>query len=274
MDDRVRASDTEPAGGDQDDVYLESHGSIAWLVLNQPAKRNAVTFAMWRRLPELLAEFERDPALKVLVLRGAGERAFSAGADISEFETYRATSDDSQTYNAATDTAQGALGSLSKPTIAMIRGACVGGGCGLAMSCDIRLADRSAKFAITPARLGLVYPVKITKRLVDLVGPAQAKLMLYTGRTIDAERAAALGLVDDLCDAATLEADTVALAETIAARAQYSVRGTKRIVDLISAGLSEENEETLSLRARAIDTADYREGVRAFLEKRPAVFGS
>jgi enoyl-CoA hydratase/carnithine racemase len=256
------------------EVLCERSGAAGVITLNRPQALNAITHDMVHDMRRALDGWAVDPAVTRIVVRGAGERAFSAGADISEFETYRATSDDSQTYNAATDTAQGALGSLSKPTIAMIRGACVGGGCGLAMSCDIRLADRSAKFAITPARLGLVYPVKITKRLVDLVGPAQAKLMLYTGRTIDAERAAALGLVDDLCDAATLEADTVALAETIAARAQYSVRGTKRIVDLISAGLSEENEETLSLRARAIDTADYREGVRAFLEKRPAVFGS
>ncbi|HSK96590.1 MAG TPA: enoyl-CoA hydratase-related protein [Euzebyales bacterium] len=257
---------------EHEDLYVGSEGPIAWLVLNRPAKRNAVTFAMWQRLPELLTAFEQNPEQKVLVVRGAGNRAFSAGADISEFETYRATSEDTQGYNAAAEKAQDLLAAVSKPTIAMVQGACVGGGCGLAMSCDVRFSDRSARFAITPARLGLVYPVNVTKRLVDLVGPAQAKAMLYTGMTLGAERAAALGLVNDLFAEATIEADTTAFAETIASRAQYSVRSTKRIVDLIASGLSEENEETLSLRAGAFDTADYREGVRAFLEKRPAVF--
>lgn len=272
MTNGVRASDIEPAGGESVDLYLEAEGPVAWLVLNRPNKRNAVTFAMWQRLPELLTTFEESREQKVLVMRGAGNRAFSAGADISEFETYRATSEDTQAYNEAAEKAQDLLAAMSKPTIALVQGACVGGGCGLAMSCDIRFSDRSARFAITPARLGIVYPVNVTKRLVDLVGPAQAKSMLYTGMTVDAERAYQLGLVNELFDETTIEADTVAFAQTIAERAQYSVRGTKRIIDLISAGLSEESEETLTLRARSFDTADYREGVRAFLEKRPAVF--
>jgi len=252
------------------DVYLTSDGPIAQVVLNRPQKRNAVTFAMWQRLPELFAEFEQDRQLKVLVLRGAGDRAFSAGADISEFETLRASSEGSQAYNVAAEHAQTALAALAKPTIALVRGACVGGGCGLALSCDIRFGDRSAVFAITPARLGLVYPVGVTKRLVDLVGPAQAKAILYTGMKIDAERAYELGLVNDLFD--DLETDTLAFAGTITARAQYSVRSTKRIVNLISDGLADENDETVALRDGAFDTEDYREGVRAFLEKRPAVF--
>jgi enoyl-CoA hydratase/carnithine racemase len=255
-----------------DDVYLESDGPIAQIVLNRPAKRNAVTFAMWQRLPELFAEFEQDRQLKVLVLRGAGDRAFSAGADISEFETLRASSEGTQAYNAAAEHAQTALASMAKPTIALVRGACVGGGCGLALSCDIRFGDQSAVFAITPARLGLVYPVGVTKRLVDLVGPAQAKAILYTGMKINAERAYELGLVNDLFDEDTLEANTLAFARTITERAQYSVRSTKRIVNLIADGLAQENDETVALRDGAFDTEDYREGVRAFLEKRPAAF--
>jgi enoyl-CoA hydratase/carnithine racemase len=264
-------SDSQPAGRDGH-IYLKADGPVARIVLNRPAKRNAVNFAMWRRLRELCVAVDQDPAYKVLVIRGAGVRAFSAGADISEFETYRTSAEASQAYNAATDSAQDALAAMSKPTIALIRGVCVGGGCGLALSCDIRLADGSARFAITPARLGLVYPVGVTKRLVDVVGPAQAKLMLYTGMTLRAERAHEIGLVDQLSEASTIEADAVTLAQTIAERAQYSVRGTKRIVELISAGLSEENDETRALRAGAFDTADYREGVRAFLEKRHPAF--
>ena len=237
-----------------DDVYLESDGPIAQIVLNRPAKRNAVTFAMWQRLPELLAEFEQDRQLKVLVLRGAGDRAFSAGADISEFETLRASSEGTQAYNAAAEHAQTALASLAKPTIALVRGACVGGGCGLALSCDIRFGDQSAVFAITPARLGLVYPVGVTKRLVDLVGPAQAKAILYTGMKINADRAYELGLVNDLFDEQSLDDDTLAFARTITERAQYSVRSTKRIVNLISDGLAEENDALLAASARLAAT--------------------
>lgn len=255
-----------------DDVYLETKGSIASLVLNRPEKRNALTFAMWQRIPELLTQFDDDPRLRVLVVRGAGDKAFSAGADISEFETLRASSQDTQLYNETTGTAQAMLAGLSKPTIALVYGACVGGGCGVALSCDIRFCAPSATFAITPARLGIVYPVNVTKRLVDLVGPAHAKAILYTGLPIDARRAYEIGLVNDVFDAATADEATMTFADTIISRAPYSVRSTKRIVELITAGLAEENAETLSLRSAAFDTADYREGVRAFMEKRPPNF--
>jgi enoyl-CoA hydratase/carnithine racemase len=255
-----------------DDVYLETDGPVAVIVLNRPEKRNALTFAMWQRLPELFEEFERSPEHKVLVVRGAGSKAFSAGADIGEFETLRSNSEDTKLYNEVAGKAQDALAELAKPTIALIQGVCVGGGCGLALSCDIRLTDTSGRFAITPAKLGLVYPVNVTKRLVDLVGPAQAKAILFTGMSLDANRALQVGLVNEIFDEATVEQDTLAFAETIASRAQYSVRGTKRIIELIAQGLTQENDETLALRGGAFDTEDYREGVRAFMEKRPVVF--
>ena len=254
------------------DVLLERDGGVAWLILNRPDKRNALTFGMWERIPVLLGQFEQDPALRLLIVRGAGNKAFSAGADISEFETLRASSEDTQVYNAAAGKAQDMLAALSKPTIAMIQGACVGGGCGVALSCDLRVCDESAKLAITPARLGLVYPVSVTKRLVDLVGPAQAKRILFTGAQVTPQRALAIGLVDDLLEGDAIEAQTTALAATISSRAQYSIRSTKRIIELITRGLAQESEETLALRNGAFDTADYREGVRAFMEKRPASF--
>jgi enoyl-CoA hydratase/carnithine racemase len=255
-----------------DDVYLEASGGIATIVLNRPHKRNALTFGMWQRLPELLAEFETDPESKVLILRGAESKAFSAGADISEFETLRATPEDNEKYNAVADRAQETLATLTKPTIALVQGACVGGGCGLAVSCDLRLCGSSAMLAITPAKLGIVYPVSLTKRLVDLVGPARTKAMLFTGAPLTAQQAYDIGLVDQVHDPDVVEAETVALAETIASRAPYSIRATKHVVSLISAGLTAESDETLAIRTRAVDTDDYREGVRAFLEKRPAVF--
>ena len=257
-----------------DDVYLQRDGAVASLVLNRPAKRNAITFAMWQRIPALLADFESDATLRVLLVRGAGEAAFSAGADISEFETLRASSTQTQTYNETTAKAQDMLAQLSKPTIALVQGVCVGGGCGVALACDLRYSDESARFAITPAKLGIVYPVPLTKRLVDLVGPAHAKAILLTGMPLNAARARELGLVNDVFVAASLEEQVREIADTLASRAQYSVRSMKRIIELVAGGLTQESDETLALRSGAFDTPDYREGVRAFLEKRPADFGA
>ena len=254
-----------------DDLYLEVDGPIATLVLNRPEKRNALTFEMWQRMPALLTDFESDDALRVLIVRGAAG-VFSAGADISEFETLRASSVQTQAYNEATAGAQDMLAGLSKPTIALVQGPCVGGGCGVAVSCDLRFSDASSVFAITPAKLGIVYPVSVTKRLVDLVGPAHAKAILLTGTALNSERAREIGLVNDVFDADTIHNDVHAIAATVASRAQYSVQSMKRIIEMIAGGLTHENDETLSLRNGAFDTADYREGVRAFLEKRPASF--
>ena len=253
-------------------LYLEVDGPIATVVINRPEKRNAMTFEMWAKLPDLLSEFEESAALKVLVVRGAGDAAFSAGADITEFKTMRVSSEGTRRYDAAAGKAQDSLATLPKPTIAMIRGVCVGGGCGLALSCDLRFSDSTATFSITPARLGIVYPVNVTRRLVDLVGPAHAKSLLFTGIPIDAHRAYEIGLVQQVFDAESLESGTTAFGDTIASRSAYSVRSTKGIIDLVSAGLNGENEETLFIRGHAFDTEDYREGVRAFLDKREPNF--
>lgn len=256
----------------ESDVFLEDRGRVAVLVLNRPAKRNAVTFDMWSRIPALLDEFEESDAYRVLVVRGAGDQAFSAGADISEFQTLRASSSDTQRYNAVAQAAQDRLAATTKPTVAMIRGACVGGGCGLAVSCDVRFCDETARFAITPAKLGIVYPVNVTKALVDLVGPAQTKRILFTGDPFDAGRAREIGFVQEVYAAEELEAATTSFADTVTSRSSYSVSMTKYFVSLITAGLTGETEETLHLRNAAFDTESYREGVRAFLEKRPARF--
>jgi enoyl-CoA hydratase/carnithine racemase len=255
-----------------DTVYLERDGALAFMVLNRPEKRNALSFDMWQRIPELLAEFEADDALRELIVRGAGDAAFSAGADISEFPTLRSSAAQTQRYNGVTARAQDTLANLSKPTIALVQGVCVGGGCGVAVSCDLRYADESARFAITPAKLGIVYPVGVTKRLVDLVGPAHAKAILLTGMPLTAARARELGLINDVFTADSIDDDVRAIAETLASRAQYSVRSMKRIIELIAAGLTEESDETFALRNGAFDTADYREGVRAFMEKRAPDF--
>jgi enoyl-CoA hydratase/carnithine racemase len=158
-------------------------GAVATLVLNRPDSHNAINLGMYQALPGVLAEIDADRSVKVLVVRGAGRRAFASGADISEFKQVRADAESAKEYNARVAAAEQALEGMSKPTIAMVHGYCIGGGCGLALACDLRFADEQASFAITPAKLGLVYSLESTKRLVDLVGPAQAKWVLMSGRS-------------------------------------------------------------------------------------------
>lgn len=253
-------------------IYLEKDGALAWLVLNQPDRRNALSSAMWAAMPGLLAEAENDPAIRVLVVRGVDERAFAAGADISEFETVHASADTSKAYNRTVQDAERRLSRFPKPAIAMIQGACVGGGCGIALACDLRFADPTARFGIPPAKLGLVYSLHDTKLVVDKLGPARALDLLYTGRLADAEEALRIGLIDRLWPAGDVERETRAYCGLIASASQYSVRATKKIVRLILDGAAEDTPETLALFDDAFQGEDYREGTRAFLEKRKARF--
>ncbi len=243
-------------------------GAIATLVLNRPDSHNAVRLGMYEALPEVLGEIDDDRSVKVLVIRGAGRKAFASGADISEFRQVRANAETAREYNERVAAAERALEALSKPTIAMVHGYCIGGGCGLALACDLRFADEQASFAITPAKLGLVYSLDSTKRLVDVVGPAQAKWILMSGQRIDAHRAHQIGLADEVTPSEDLEKLTYEFAELLCTRAQFSIRATKQIVGRILAGQSEEDEASRELRNSSFDTEDYAEGVRAFLEKR------
>ncbi|GAB7388625.1 enoyl-CoA hydratase-related protein [Bacillaceae bacterium] len=255
-----------------DHVYLEKNGEIATLYFNRPEKRNALTFAMWQAIPKLLADVDRDSAVKVLVLRGVDATAFAAGADISEFRTLRADSEGARIYNEATHKAERMLANFRKPTIAMIQGYCIGGGCELAVACDFRFSDTNGRFGITPAKLGLVYGLEATKQLVDLVGPANAKYILFSGRHLDAEKAHKIGLVDEVFPPDEIEEKTYEFARELCERAQFTVRSMKYIIAEIMRGVSEETEETRRLRLESFDTEDYQEGVRAFLEKRKPKF--
>lgn len=255
-----------------DDLQLEHQGAVATLTLNRPDSRNAISLSMYKRLPELAETVNADPGIRVLVVRGAGTKAFAAGADIGEFREVRSDASSARSYNEYVAAAEQALEGITKPTIAMVHGYCIGGGCGLALACDLRFSDHQGRFGITPAKLGLVYSLESTKRLVDLVGPDQAKWILFSGLHVDAERALRIGLVTSLHPAGELEDTTFEFAETIATRAQYSVTATKEIVGRISSGQVEDDAETTRLRNLSFDTDDYAEGVSAFLEKRPPRF--
>lgn len=255
-----------------DHFLIERTGEIATLVINRQDSRNAICLQMYRDLPALLSELDADTGVKVLVIRGAGERAFAAGADISEFQEVRGNAQSAKAYNEQVAAAELALESFSKPTIAMVHGYCIGGGFGLALACDLRFGDERSRFAITPAKLGLVYSLESSKRLVDLVGPARAKWVLYSGEQIGAERARELGIIDELYAGDDLERETYEFCKLIATRAQFSVRASKQIVGRIAAGQSEDDEHTTFLRNSSFDTDDYAEGVRAFLAKRSPEF--
>jgi enoyl-CoA hydratase/carnithine racemase len=255
-----------------EDLVVERSGAIATLMLNRPDSHNAVRLGMYEALPDLLRDVDQDSDVKVLVVRGAGQKAFASGADISEFREVRANAETARAYNERVAAAERALEGLSKPTIAMVHGYCIGGGCGLALACDLRFADERASFGITPAKLGLVYSLDSTKRLVDVVGPSRAKWILMSGQRVDAERAHQIGLADEVVPTDDLEKLTYEFAELLCTRAQFSLRATKQIVTRILSGQTEDDEATRDLRNSSFDTDDYAEGVRAFLEKRPPTF--
>jgi enoyl-CoA hydratase/carnithine racemase len=208
--------------------------------------------------------------VRVLVLRG-GEH-FSAGADISEFTTLRKDAEGAARYGEAVHNGERALATLGKPTIAAITGFCIGGGCEMALACDIRVAADDARFGITPAKLGIVYNFTSTKQLVDVVGPAWAKQILFSGDILDAQTALRIGLVNELHPSADLDARVKELSELIASRAQVSVRGAKSIVNRITEGQHEEDGAVRALYDEAVHSAEYAEGVAAFMDKRAPRF--
>ena len=255
-----------------DHLLVERQGAVATVVLNKPQSHNAISIDMYRDLPAIMAELDADTSVKVVVLRGAGQKSFASGADISEFEQERSDAAKAKNYNEHVARAEQAIEGVSKPTIAMVHGYCIGGGAGLAMACDIRFADERAKFAVTPAKLGLVYSLESSKRLVDLAGPSRAKWILMSGQQVQAERALQLGLFDEVYPVEELEKATYDFAELITTRAQFSVRAGKVMVQKVLAGQVRDDEATTELRNSSFDTEDFAEGVRSFLAKRPPAF--
>ncbi|MEV4310686.1 enoyl-CoA hydratase-related protein [Actinocrispum sp. NPDC049592] len=248
-------------------LTVETTGPVATLRIDRPAKRNAMSFEMWSAIPGLLASVQ-DTA-RVLVIRG-GEH-FSAGADISEFETLRSGADGAARYGEAVHAAERAIADFPKPTLAVINGFCIGGGCEIALACDLRIAATNARFGITPAKLGIVYNFTSTKQLVDAVGPAWARQILFSGEIIDSATALRIGLVNELHAPDELAGRAKELAEVIASRSQVSQAGAKRIISMITDG-RQEDDSVRALYDDAVHSADYAEGVRAFLEKRPPRF--
>jgi enoyl-CoA hydratase len=253
----------EFAGGK---ILAESADGIGLLTFNQPEKHNAMSIAMWTGLAEALDWFAADAGLRVLVLTGAGERAFVSGADIGEFDASRADATAQREYERKTAAGRERLAAFPRPVIARIRGYCLGGGVALALAADLRIASESAVFGIPAARLGLAYGADLVRALVALVGPAQAKFLLYSGLRIDAREAGRIGLVNRVVADDALLGDVAELARVIAANAPLSVRAAKLAV------AGEDPAAIAAAIAACFDSADYREGRAAFAAKRPPRF--
>ena len=249
-------------------ILIAREGPLAIVTMNRPEKRNALAMPHWQALGAAVGGFAGDEAVRAVILTGAAGH-FCAGADIGEFDDVRQDAKAGDAYARAVASSAEAILALEKPVIAAIEGSCFGGGCGLAMDCDIRIAAKGARFAIPAAKLNIVYSTRDTRNLVALTGPGQAKRILFTGEAIDAETALRIGLVDELAEAPLDAARRLAL--KIAENAPMSVAGAKTLVNALVAGRpAQELGESLS--RRAIESEDYKEGRRAFKEKRKPSF--
>jgi enoyl-CoA hydratase/carnithine racemase len=247
-------------------LRLEISGRVARLLIDRAVKRNAFDQAMWLQLPTQLERAVADEAVRLIVLQSAEPGVFCAGADISELAANAENVAWRAANQAAINTAQYALTRAAKPVIAMIDGDCIGGGCGLALACDLRVATPRARFGITPAKLGLVYPLHDTKLLVDLVGPAKAREILFTGALIDADEAHRIGLINRIAETAD------DLIETMLSTSGHSQCEAKQFIRRILDGQAEDDADSLARFAGAFTRPDFREGVSAFLAKRKANF--
>ena len=266
-------SDTSAIDAGTERLIARREPPIGWLVFNNPERRNAMSVDMWRGVAPVLAAFEADPDIRVVVLTGAGEAAFVSGADISPVETERASPAAQTNYGDVTGEAHAALARLAKPSIAMIRGFCIGGGLALALSCDLRVAAEDAQFGIPAARLGLGYGYAGLAALTAVVGPAYAKEIMFTARRFDAKEALRMGLVNQVVPADQLEAVVRERAGQIAANAPLTVKAAKMAVDEALKDPAQRDLKAVNAAVAAcFASEDFIEGRRAFLEKRPPRF--
>ncbi len=256
-----------------DKLIANKENGIGWITFNNPARHNAVSLEMYQALPLLLDAFVQDPEVRVIIIKGAGEKAFIAGADISQFKEKRSSPEAVALYNESADYAGKVLQACPKPTIAMIRGYCIGGGAAMAVGCDIRIAAEDARFAVPAAKLGLGYRFSGIKRLTDIVGPSFAAEIFFTARQFTAQEALAMNLINRLVPVADLEKYTLDYAATIVNNAPLTIAAVKRS---IIETMHDPAQRDLALCQKLVDdcyrSADYTEGQAAFMEKRKPVF--
>jgi enoyl-CoA hydratase len=256
-----------------DKMLARKENGVGWMIFNNPQKHNAVSFEMWQAAEAILEDFRRDPAVRVVVLTGAGGKSFVSGADISKFGDERAQEEAVQRYNAQTERIYSGLHQFPKPTIAMVRGYCIGGGLGLAACCDLRVCSEGSRFALPAAKLGLGYSFNSTRRLAGVVGPAFAKEIFFTARQFTAAEAREMGLVNRVLPDEEVEAYVRSYADTIAGNAPLTIGASKFIFGELFKDPAERDLEECGRRVKAcFASRDYIEGRQAFMEKRKPQF--
>jgi enoyl-CoA hydratase len=254
-------------------MLAEKDGAIGWMIFDHPERRNAVTQSMWLQIGEILEDFAKDEAVRIVVLKGAGDKAFVSGADISQFGQQRRNAAEVAASNRLTDVARQTLATFPKPTIAMIQGYCLGGGLAIALMCDLRLASEDSTFGIPAARLGVGYAAQSVGLLQDLVGPAYTREILFTGRRFSGDEALRMGLVNRLLPGEQLAPYVQDYATMISTNAPLTIRAAKLASHELLKGEAERDLTVVQHAVEAcFDSADYQEGRTAFLEKRPPAF--
>ncbi len=253
-------------------LLVRQEGGVVTLELHRPERRNAITFAMWSAFGRVMPVLAQDDSVDVVVLRGTPGGPFSAGADISEFGTLRSTPESAAVYNAAITGGEAALLAFPKPTVALVQGWAVGGGTQVAAACDLRVCDSTSRFGVTPAKLGIVYALPSTARLVDVVGQSWAAWFLLTGELVDAATALRIGLVHEVHAPDAVEARAYELAAVLASRARVSQVGAKALLGRVARGDRTEDALVQQAYADSLTGPEYAEGVAAFLGKREPDF--
>ncbi|NKB57494.1 MAG: enoyl-CoA hydratase [Alphaproteobacteria bacterium] len=256
-----------------DKMIASKENGIGWMTFNNPARRNATSLEMWQAIGVILDDFEKDDSVRVIVMQGAGDKAFVSGADISEFKEKRNNAEAAAEYTRISESARAKLADFPKPVIAMIRGYCLGGGLAVAMSADMRFATEYSQFGVPAARLGIAYGFEGLRKMVSLVGPAMANEIMFTARRLNAEEAVRAGLINRVIPAEALEETVRNLALTICRNAPLSVNASKVTIKEVLKDAENRNMARLEeITKTCFDSADYREGREAFMEKRDPVF--
>ena len=256
-----------------DKILLDKRAGVGWLTINNPERRNAISLEMWEAMGSAFQEFENDAEVRCVVMRGAGDKAFASGADISQFDEHRSNADAAEAYGKVSKGVRQQMIAFEKPLIAMIRGFCMGGGLGIAMTADLLIAADDAVFAIPAARLSIAYDFVNLSNLVHLVGPIKAKEILLTARRFDAGEALQMGLINSVVPVAGLEAAVDDLTGCLVDNAPLSLKASKLTIDEVVKDAGERDMARVEALSRAcFDSEDYAEGRAAFMEKRKPAF--